>query len=258
MSSKTTENLFDIARERFYKVYDFDPKTKSSDRAWIRVGLIPDPNKEIRWNFFNGEELLCDEPFDKAEVFENGTTVVIRNGKYNVLRDDGTFVLGTWYDYVAKCSDGKHLIVEQKTDEYGIIRIEAIADFNGKFVTEWFDQIMPMLYENYWCVSKGQNIQHRKSAILNLDTCEIVSEWYDSLMMFQWKDYIGKPLARIKKDNTYNLIDTDGRQVFSIWSVKPIEVNKDGSCQITSEDRTVYNANAVTGEILESVNGTKS
>ena len=60
MSSKTTENLFDIARERFYKVYDFDPKTKSSDRAWIRVGLIPDPNKEIRWNFFNGEELLCD------------------------------------------------------------------------------------------------------------------------------------------------------------------------------------------------------
>ena len=245
----TPDRLFEIASEKFYKVYDFDKDTKKSDKKWIRVGLIPNPNKEIQWNFFNGERLLCDEPFDKAEVFENGTSVVIRNREYNVLRDDGTFVFDNWYHYVYKCDDGNHYQVEQKKDEYGLIRIEAFADKDGKIVSDWYDMITPMLYGNMYCVGKGSKIPERKYAMYNLDTNKIESEWYDSMMMFQWKDIFGKPFARIRKGNLHNLISTDNGVVFTVWSKKPIEVEKDGSCQIYAEDGTAYNANVKTGEI---------
>lgn len=244
----TPERLFEIASEKFYKVFDFDKDTKKSDKTWIRVGLIPNPNKEIQWNFFNGERLLCSEPFDKAEVFENGTAVVIRNNEYNVLRDDGTLVFDKWYHYVSKCDDGKHYRVEQKKDEYGLIRIEAFANLDGTIMSDWYDQITPMLYGNMFCVAKGQYIPGRKYAMYNLDNYRIESEWYDSMMMFQWKDILERPLARVIKNGMHNLITPDKGLVFDIWSRKPIEVEKDGSCQIYTEDGTAYNANANTGE----------
>lgn len=247
----TPEKLFEIAAEKFYKVYDFEPKTKKTDKKWIRVGLIPDPNKEIRWNFFDGERLLCDEPFDKAEVFVDGTAVVIRNNEYNVLKDDGTFVFPRWYHYVYKCVDNEHYQVELKKDDYGLVRIEAFADKDGKIVSEWYDQITPMLYGNNYCVAKGEKIQERKYAMFDLDTYEIVSEWYDSMMMFQWKDMFGIPLARVRKGNLHNLIKPNAKLVFDVWSKKPIEVEKDGSCQVFAEDGTAYNANAKTGEIVK-------
>lgn len=245
------ERLFELASEKYFKVYDFDPKTKKSDKVWIRVGLIPDPNKEIRWNFFNGERLLCDEPFDKAEVFTDGTAVVIRNGEYNVLRDNGSFVLEDWYHYVAKCEDGKHYRIEIKKDNYGLVTSEAFADQNGKIISEWYDQITPMMYGNKYCVAKGDKIPERKYAMFSLDNCRVESDWYDSMMMFMWKDTFGKPFARVRKGQLYNLIIPDGGVVFTEWSKKPIEVEKDGSCQIFAEDGTAYNANVLTGELTK-------
>lgn len=243
-----SSKLFEVASEKYFKVYDFDPKTKKSDRKWIRVGLIPDPNKEIRWNFFDGERLLCDEPFDKAEVFTDGRAVVVRNHEYNVLKDDGTFVFPRWYHYVYRCEDGENYKVEIKKDEYGLSRIEAFADRDGVIVSEWYDQITPMLFGNKYCVAKGDRIQNRKYAVFDVDTYEIISDWYDSIMMFQWKDMLGRPLARVRKGNLHNLITPSAELVFGIWSKKPIEVEKDGSCQIFAEDGTSYNANAKTGE----------
>ena len=240
--------LFEDAADKFYKVYDFDPKTKKSDRHWIRVGLIPDPNKEVKWNFFDGERLLCDEPFDKAEVFTDGRAIVIRNNEYNVLKDDGTFVFDRWYHYVCACDDGKHYIVEEKKDEYGLIRKEAFADHSGKIVTEWYDQTTPMMHDMLYCVAKGEKIPERKFAVLDVSTGKLMTEWYDSMMMFMWKDFVGQPFARVRKGNLHNFIGVDCKPVFSIWSKKQIEVEKDGSCQLTAEDGTVYNANVKTGE----------
>lgn len=242
-------SLFETACEKYYKVFDFDPKTKKSDRVWIRVGLIPDPNKEIQWNFFNGERLLCDEPFDKAEVFKDGTSIVIRNHEYNVLRDNGTLVFSKWYHYVSRCEDGKHYIVEEKLDDYGLVRKEAFADSDGEIISEWYDQIFPQSGTNLYCISKGDKIPERKHAVYSLDKLSIVSDWYDQMMLFMWKDRLGKSLARVKKGNFYNLIDTDCKEVFEIWSKKPIEVADDGSCQLFSEDGISYNANAITGKI---------
>lgn len=244
----TPERLFELASEQYYKVYDFGPKTKKSDKRWIRVGIVPDPNKEIQWNYFNGIRLLCEENFDKAENFTDGTAVVIRNHEYNVLRDDGTFVFDRWYNYAARCEDGKHYCIEINTDKYGVSRIEAFADKDGKIVSDWYDQITPMMHGNLYCVAKGRKIPERKYAMFSLETYKVESDWYDSMMMFQWNDMLGKPLARVKKGNLYNLIGTDASIVFGIWSKKPIEVRKDGSCQIYAEDGTVYNANVKTGE----------
>lgn len=245
----TPAELYELAKKKYYKVYDFDKGTKVADKRWIRVGLIPDPNKKITWNFFDGERLVSPTNFDKAEPFCDGTSVVVNGGKYNVLKDDGALVFSDWYDYVAKCDDCKHYIIEANKDKYGLVKTEAFSDLDGKVVSEWYDQMLPMLHRNLWCVSKGKSIAERKNAVFDLDKCETVTDWYDSVMMFQWKDMFGKPFARVKKDGLNNLMDGDLDVLFSVWSKRPIEVGKDGSCQIFSSDGTVYNANVNTRKL---------
>ena len=241
----TPSELYELAREKFYKVYDFPADTKKEDKTWIRVGVLPDVTKEIRWNYFNGERLLCDDPFDMAENFCGGTAVVIRNHEYNVLREDGTLVFDKWYHYVSKIDDGKHYQVEVKKDEYGIMRKEAFADADGNIISEWYDQTMTMMNGNLFCVTKGEKISERKSAVYDVSKNQVISEWYDTVCLF-----MGEPKwCRVTNNKLNNLLKPDGTLYFDKWSKKAIEVNKDGSCQLLTEDGAAWNASVVTGEM---------
>ena len=243
----TPKELYELAKEMYYKVYDFDKDTKETDKKWIRVGLVPDPRKEITWNFFNGERLISETNFDKAEDFCSGISIVVKDKKYNVLRDDGTLVFDKWWNYVSATPERDGYVVEEFNDNYGLDRKEAFANANGEIVSEWFSQIMPMLHDSLYCVSKktGKGVLERVQAVYDLSKNKIVTEWYDDLCIF-----IGKvKFARIRKGEMYNLIGVDCKPVFEIWSKKPFVVESNGMTQIFSADGKCYNGDIRTGKL---------
>lgn len=251
MANKLTpKQLYEIAKDKYFKVYDFDKDTKAADKKWIRVGLIPDPNKQIRWNFFDGTRLLCEDSFEIAEDFKDGISIVVKDRKYNALRDDGTMVFNEWYNYVYRINGG--YMVEKSEDQYSLDRDTAFADANGNIVSEWFSMVIPMLHDNadnLFCVSRktGKAVYEREQAIYDFSKNEIISDWYDNLGIFTGK----VKYARINKGESYNLIGKDGKPIFSIWSKRPLTVDDNGMTQIFSDDGTGYNANIVTGELTK-------
>lgn len=246
MANKLTpEQLYELAKDKYYKVYDFDKSTKAADKKWIRVGVLPDVNKEINWNFFDGERLISEINFNTAEDFENGISIVVKDSKYNALKDNGGFVFSEWYDYVYRIEGG--YIVEVKKDEFGLNREEAFADTEGNIVSEWFSQIIPMLHNNLYNVSRktGQGVLERVQAVYDFTKREIISDWYDDLCI-----YTGKvKFARIRQGKLYNLISEDGKPIFKIWSKKPFNVEENGKTQVFAEDGKCYNADVKTGKL---------
>lgn len=245
----TPQELYELAKEKYFKVYDFDSHTKAADKEWIRVGLIPDPNQEIQWNFFNGERLLTEEPFDKAEDFENGVSVVIRGHKYNVLKMDGTLLFPEWYDYVCRTGPNTGYIVERKLDEYGLNRESAFADNSGTLLSEFFSNILPMLHNELYCVQKktGKGVLERICAVYDFATRQLISEWYDDVSL-----YMGKvKWARVKQNGKYNLLGADGKPIFGLWSSKPITVDEKGKCQLFDSAGGGYNGDISTGQVTE-------
>lgn len=241
----TPTQLYELAKEKYYKVYDFDKDVKATDKKWIRVGTLPDVKKEITWNFFDGERLISETDFDKAENFEDGISVVVKDRKYNALRDNGAFVFPEWYDYVYRIDGG--YIVEEKEDEYGLNRKEAFADKDGNIVSEWFSQTIPMLHKNLYNVSKktGPGVLERVQAVYDFTRREIISDWYDDLCIFMGK----VKFARIRKGSAYNLIGENGKLIFDVWSKKPFTVSENGTTQVFSEDGKCYNADVKTGKM---------
>lgn len=242
-------DLYRIAKEKFYKVYDFDPGTKKSDMKWIRVGKIDNVNRPIKWNFFDGKRLLSDRDFDKADVFCKGRAVVTLDKKSNVLKDDGTTVFEKWYDSVLELTSGYGYIVEEKQDECGLNRVSAFADYDGNIVSEWFRSILPMLHGNLYTVARstGKGVLDKVEAVYDFSKRETISDWYDSISM-----YIGTPkCSHVKHDGKYNLLDTSGNPVFPVWSVRPVSPDKNGKCQLFELDGKAYNADASTGELEE-------
>lgn len=248
-SNMTPDELLELACEKFYKVYDFDKNTKASDKKWIRVGVFPGGfTAEIRWNFFDGERLISDEPFDKAEPFHDGTSVVTRNKKYNVLRDNGTLVFKEWYHHISDTPNGKY-IVEVVEDEYGLKRKEAFADADGNIISDWYQNILPMLHGHLYNVSKstGPGVLDRIQAVFDSDRMEIVSEWYDDVCLFMGKT----KYCRIRKGNLYNVIGEDCKPMFGLWSSKPIVVDEKGNCQLFDQAGGAFNASLVTRQVTE-------
>ena len=242
----TSSELYELAKEKFYKVYDFDESTKPSDRNWIRVGIIEDVHKPIKWNFFDGAKLISETNFDKADVFTDGRTEVVLDGKYNILKSDGSMVFNDWYDCVFDIPSGGY-IVEEKLDKYGLDRRSAFSDYDGSVFSEWYSNIVPMLHKQMYCVSKknGNGVLDRLQAVYDFSKREIVSDWYDDVCIF-----VGKvKYARIRKGQLYNLIGEDCKPVFEIWSKKPFTVSENGTTQVFSDDGKCYNADVKTGKL---------
>lgn len=243
----TPEKLYETAAEKFYKVSDFGKDTKNTDKRWIRVGMFPKGfTVEIQWNFFDGEKLISEEPFDKAEPFHDGISVVIRNRKYNVLRDDGTLVFKDWYHYVAAHPEGGYT-VEVAEDKYGLQRKEAFADADGNIVSEWFSQVIPMLHGSLYNVSRstGPGVLDRIQAVYDAEKREVVSDWYDDLCIFMGKT----KYARIRKGALYNLLGEDMNPIFGMWSKKPVVVDESGRCQLFDQAGGAFNGDIRTRQV---------
>jgi len=172
--------------------------------------------KEKGFNFFNCEtrELISKQWFDKVYAFKaNGLAQVVKNGKYNLLRRNGTLVSNDWYDYMG---ERKGNIFVKKNGKYNIIN-----DNNELLFDEWFASItiitktLIALYDvNTWSDS------HCK--LFDKATNQIVGE-YDYVS--PWKM---NGAYYVKKGNRYNIIDGKGKLLSKVWFDKYNDYYKEG------------------------------
>ena len=240
----TPEELYALAKEMYFRVFDFEKGTKKADKQYIRVGIINNPNEVIRWNFFDGKKLLSDTNFDKADVFVNGWAVVTLNRKQNILRIDGTYLFNEWHDQIKRLDDmPDYLIVEDYLDEFGCQSRQAI--FKGSEQdSEWYERIFPVAGVSGHCIvtrQTGDKLTDRKDALYDIKYRKFLSEWYDSIL--PWFDIVKDiSVSRVRNDHKHNLMRPDGTLVFDLWSTKQINCDSHGNCQLFDSEG-VHNLN---------------
>ena len=186
----SVEQLEDILDVNFYNV--FLPYTR--EELHNRGVILFD---EVQGLLDNGKE--PEDIFDCAGFFNNGSSSVRLNGKWNwISKDYRLLSQKKWFDYVWEFRNGYARV--NLNEKWNFI------DTNGNYLSEqWFD----------WCDSfdNGYAVAQLNNKWNFIDTKgNILSEqWFDTCMNF-YEGY-----ACIKIDNKWNFIDTNGNYISKQW-----------------------------------------
>lgn len=111
------------------------------DRIWDREGDIVKVIKNDLNNFLTVEgKLLSDEWFDEVtNYFMHGVGLCYKNGKWNAIRKDGSFVFGEWYKIVELAgiySNSPHFRIYNDNNMF------MLTDINGNpYFDRWLERI---------------------------------------------------------------------------------------------------------------------
>lgn len=115
--------------ENLWREYD-----EMDDLKWEPV------RKEAKMNLQNTEtgEYLSGQWFNWCGYMKDGISVVRdENGKYNYLKNDGTFLLDDWYDDCEEFHNGKGRVVKDIVENGEYMVFYTYVDSSGNFLQEW-------------------------------------------------------------------------------------------------------------------------
>jgi len=146
---------------------------------------------------------------DKTENHAADLTVVVKDGRYGVIRDDGLLIVPFEYDAV---------------------------DLEAEYDGQWYEGIS---YDYKFAILRKNSFY----GIANHDGRVIAPPQYEAIQI------ISKDIAGVKKDNRWGWIDTHSGEMLQspiydeiddFFSAAHVEINRDGKVGLASKDGTVF------------------
>ena len=185
----------DSSKPIFICTYDVD-----YEKETYKTKVVNEKNEELFTNYDNIEAI---ENYDNSNNlwYESGILKVSKDGKYGIIDTNGKEIVKCDYDSITALKGVENSLLTKKENQYGII------DNTGAVIIEnKYSLIEPISnkFEDGYIVKDEKN----KYGVINYSKSVAVENKYDDIKKVygQGKYYI------VKKDGTWEVIDTDGKE----------------------------------------------
>jgi hypothetical protein len=201
---------------------------------WGEKGMIPGflifCNKN-GWNAISkNNDLLINNnvPGESLTPMKSGYSIIKRDGLYNIIAPNSTFLSPEWYNKVNDFYEPEVFLVK-KDHKWNVLNSKGKCLF-----TEWYDKIDYCNKIELFRVKKNH-----KWNVLNSEGECLFPEWYDYISKFTFhKDYLNG-LSSIKKNGRWTIVDQNGNLLSDRW-YDDLFIARHDKIRVTSGTFTYY------------------